>query len=235
MNGFLVAGFRLHDFVSDFVTKYLFFIKRFILLVACLSLFFVFIPPVRREFGILAEATLLFLLFLSPLSKILRMRLLLQLMSLRREIGILMGCFALVHGLGYFINPISFSVIAPYLNANFFSLPPILSLGVLTLLLTLPLLLTSNNLSLRYLGGKKWKMLHRTVYAVLLLMLAHIFFFRAMGSGYSLLNFVQPVLLVFGYILLKILAWKNFIAPLRNAIWFVGKKYEEYILAKKVV
>jgi DMSO/TMAO reductase YedYZ heme-binding membrane subunit len=51
------------------------------------------------------------------------MRVLLQLMGLRRELGILMGYLALVHGLGFLIQLGDFSLLIPPTDpvlANFF-------------------------------------------------------------------------------------------------------------------
>ena len=230
----VVFCFQLHDFVSNFIAKNFLLIKRILLSIAFLSLFWVLFPAMRRDFGKYAEMMLLGILFLSPLSKIFRIRLLSQLMGLRREFGILMGCFALVHGVSYFIDPTSFALdIAPYLNADFFSMHPLFYFGILSLLLVLPLLLTSNNFSLRALGGKRWKMLHRIVYILLLTVLLHIFFIKNGRRGYDLLEITQPLLIVFGYILLKVLAWKNFLPFLRDAIIYVSARYDRYVAVKK--
>lgn len=231
---FLDSCFQVHDSVSNFIAENFLLIKRVILIVAYLSLFFILFPEMRRGFGSLAEWMLLGILFLSPLSKIFRMKLLSQLMGLRREFGILMGCFALVHGVAYFIDPLAFSFdIAPYLNTQFFTMQPLYYFGILALLLTLPLFLTSNNRSVRFLGGKRWKLLHRSVYALLLLMLLHIFFLRSMRRGYSFGEFISPVSIVFGYVLLKVLAWKNFLPFLRDAITYVSLRYTQYIVTKE--
>jgi len=226
--------FQMHDSVSNFIAENFLLIKRVILIVAYLSLFFILFPEMRRGFGSLAEGMLLGILFLSPLSKIFRMKILAQLMGLRREFGILMGCFALVHGVAYFIDPTSFSLnISPYLNAQFFSMQPLYYFGILTLLITLPLFLTSNNLSLRFLGGKRWKLLHRSAYALLLIMLLHILFLRSMRRGYSFGELISPASIVLGYVLLKVLAWKNFLPFLRNAITSVSLRYTQYIVTKE--
>ncbi|MEI8097137.1 MAG: ferric reductase-like transmembrane domain-containing protein, partial [Candidatus Moraniibacteriota bacterium] len=135
--------FQIHDFASNFITENFILIKRSILIVSYLSLFWIFFPEMRKDFGNFAETMLLGILFLSPLSKIFRMRLLAQLMGLRRELGILMGCFALVHGVAYFVDPVSFSLnIAPYLNSQFFSMDPLFYFGIVALIVTIPLLLT---------------------------------------------------------------------------------------------
>lgn len=228
---FVLFCFGLHDFISESIAKNFLLIKRGMLAAAFLSLLWVLFPETRKSFGNLAEGMLLFILFLSPLAKIFQMRLLVQLMGLRREFGILMGCFALVHGAAYFIDPTSFSLdIAPYLNADFFSMQPLFYFGILSLILTLPLFLTSNNFSMRILGGKKWKMLHRIIYVLLLAVLLHIFFLRSMRGGYDVIGLIQPAGIIFGYVLLKALAWKNFITPLREMIAYVAARYRRHTL-----
>lgn len=231
----VVFCFILHDLISDFVAKRFLLIKRILLVVAYISLFWIFFPAARRDFGNFAEVMLLGILFLSPLSKIFRIRLFSQMMGLRRELGILMGCFALVHGVAYFVDPASFSLdIAPYLNADFFSMQPLFYFGILSLIFTLPLLFTSNTPSLRFLGGKKWKMLHRVVYVLLLTMLLHTFFLKSSRRGYDIFGMIQPVSIVLAYVLLKALAWKNFLPFLRDAIVYIGERYETFLLAKKM-
>lgn len=230
LDPFVVFCFQVHDSVSNFIAENFLLIKRVILIVAYLSLSFVLFPEMRRGFGSLAEGMLLGILFLSPLSKIFRMRLFAELMGLRREFGILMGCLALVHGIAYFIDPTSFSInIAPYLNAQFFTMQPLYYFGILALLITLPLFLTSNNISVRFLGGKRWKLLHRSAYALLLIMLLHILFLRSMRrGGYSFGELISPVSIVLGYVLLKVLAWKNFLPFLRDAITYISERYTQY-------
>lgn len=225
----VVLCFWLHDFASGFIAENFLLIKRIILVIAFVSLLWIILPQMRRSFGSLAEGMLLGILFLSPLSKVFRMKLLAQLMGLRREFGILMGCFALVHGVAYFIDPTSFSVdIAPYLNTRFFSMEPLFYFGILALLVTIPLFLTSNNLSVRLLGGRKWKILHRGAYVILVTMLLHILFLRSIRRGFNVLELVQPMSILFGYVLLKVLAWKNFLPFLRDTISYVSDRYAQY-------
>lgn len=226
--------FRLHDILCDFLAQYFVWIKKLLLFVAFLSLIFILFPEMRKDFGSYAEGMLLGILFLSPLSKIFRMRLLSQLMGLRREFGILMGCFALVHGVAYFVDPLSFSLdIAPYLNSHFFSMHPLFYFGILALILTLPLLFTSNTVSIRFLGGKNWKRLHRLVYIILITMLFHIFFLKAVGYEYDAVELIQPLFIVLGYILLKILARKNFLPFLQDVITYTGERYDRYAILQK--
>ena len=229
----LVLCFFLHDGASNFLMQHLYGIKRFLLVVAHLSLFGFLLPDLRKDFGELAANLLIVILFLRPLSKIFRMRLLMQLMSLRRELGILMAYLATVHGIGYLLDPEWFSVfIAPYWRTDFLAIEPRLLFGMLAYTLTLPLLLTSNNLALKFLGGKKWKMLHRLVYLLFIAAASHRFLTKSIFA-YDMFALFEAALLLGSYALAKLLAWKNFLAPLRDAITYVALRYKGYILKQK--
>lgn len=229
---FIVLLFRVHDVLSAFLARHLFAVKRGLLIVAHLSLFGFFFPELRRDFGETAAHVLLVILFLSPLSKIFRTRLLLQMMSLRRELGILMAYLATVHGLGYLIVDPKFfeTFFAPYLFGNVLGIEPAFLLGAAAYALTLPLLLTSNNLATKYLGSN-WKRLHRIVYAVFAFAVLH----RMLIKGADASAIIQSVILVSSYVLAKIVAWKNFLPFLREGIAYVGERYRNYTQAKAVI
>jgi methionine sulfoxide reductase heme-binding subunit len=231
MHQVLIFFFMLHDLASALLARHLVGIKRFLLIVAHLSLFGFLFPDLRKDFGEMALNLLLVILFLSPASKIFRMRLLLQLMGLRRELGIMMTYLATVHGVGYLLDPQWFALlIAPYLKVSLFAIDPALLFGGTAYLLTLPLLLTSNSLAQRSLG-KNWKRLHRVVYVLLVVVLIHRFLIKVGGVGEA----VQSALLLGGYILAKLLAWKNFIMPLQKTLDWVALRYQEYVVARQSV
>ena len=220
----VVWGFRLHDVLSGFLARHLFGVKRTILVVAHLSLFGFFFPELRKDFGETSAHVLLVILFLSPLSKIFRTKLLLQMMSLRRELGILMAYLATVHGLGFMLDPQFVAAVS-----QMPSQPLFLVFGFSAYVLTLPLLLTSNNLAQKYLGGKKWKLLHRLVYLVFIFAVLH----RMMVKGADTSAVAQSVILVSTYVLAKLLAWKNFLPPLVTGIEHVAGRYREYLQQQK--
>jgi sulfoxide reductase heme-binding subunit YedZ len=219
--------FWLHDVSATFLAKNLFTLKKGILIFAHLSLLGFLWPEFRRDYGSWAGNLLIALLFLSPVARITRMRLLNQVMSLRREFGILMAYLALVHGLGYitdahwqvFVNAMPFD--------GFFSGKIAFFYGFVALLLTLPLLLTSNTWSQAHLGPR-WKQLHRIVYGLFAFVVLHRFLIR--GDAFSLF---QAFLLIGSYAGLKILAWRNTWAGLNKVLYFIGGEYKEYILQKK--
>lgn len=104
--------------------------------------------------------------------------------------------------------------------------------GMIAFGLTLPLLLTSNDLAMRHLGGKKWKWLHRTVYIMFIFAILHRFFIKTHNDSQVTFAFVESIILTGSYILLKLLAWKNFLPPLRFLIEYVEKLHTEYKLSK---
>jgi DMSO/TMAO reductase YedYZ heme-binding membrane subunit len=223
--------FRVHDFLSDLLGKHSIGVKRSILVVAHVALLGVFVPELRRNFGSTAEAVLFVILFVSPIAGITRMKLAFQVLGFRRELGILMGYFALVHGTGYFIDSAYYSAfIAPGLSSGSISgLWPAVLLGMIALLLTMPLLLTSNRFSLGALGSGRWKKLHYLVYPMFVIVEIHRVRWSA-DTMHNVANVLQVSMVLGSYFLLKLLAWKRDLFPrLREPIGFIGGKYCEYV------
>lgn len=202
--------YRLHDYVCDVLLRSQRRIKWTLLTLAHLSLFGFLFPEWRRDFGQLAINLLIFLLFLSPLSQIFRTRLLLLLMSFRREIGIMMGYLATVHGLGYLLDPDWSGLFFQSLSlGGYHGVNPSYLFGIFAYILTLPLLFTSNTLSQRLLGAK-WKTLHRIVYLMFVFALLHQFLVRRI----SLFGFGEAVLFILSYGLVQLLSRKSLSIPL---------------------
>jgi methionine sulfoxide reductase heme-binding subunit len=226
MTRFLDALFWSHDAASALLAKYFLAIKRFLLIAAHVSLLGLFFPAWRQDFGEAALILLAGVLFLSPISKILRTRFLLQLMGLRRELGILMGYLATVHVVGFLIDPDWFNfLITPYWPGDLFSMDIRYQLGFAAYFLTLPLLLTSNAWMNRLLGGKNWKRLHRLVYPLFALALFHKFF---RPGDMQMEDAIVPALVFAGYLSVKLLAWRNELLPLERLIVAVAVRYRAY-------
>lgn len=215
--------FRAHDFASGLLVKYFLSIKKVILAVAYGSLLGIFFPELGGDYGNASITVLFVIVFLSPLATIFRIRLLLQMMGLRRELGILMGFLAIVHGMTYLI---------PVWGTDMSLLPLYFWLGFGALFLTLPLLLTSNTFSLRLFGGKRWKMIHYLVYPLFIVAVFH----ESLRFGgvvvwsdkRVLMDFAQGIGIICLYGLLKLLAWKNFLLPLERGITCVAGRYAGY-------
>jgi sulfoxide reductase heme-binding subunit YedZ len=78
---------------------------------------------------------------------------------------------------------------------------PFIWLGFSAFVLMCPLAMTSNNRALRWLGGRRWQMLHRLVYAVALLAVLHFFWMRT-GKN----NFAE--VWVYAALLSALMAWR---------------------------
>lgn len=203
--------FLLHDMFSDILIRFGREIKRGILIIAHLSLVVgMLLPELRRGFGTLAGSLLIGLLFASPLSKIFRMKVLLLLMGFRREVGILMGYAALVHGLTYMLSGYDIRSMLSFGQASLVTLAPLL--GLIALFLILPLIVTSNTLSTQWLG-LWWKRLHRLVYPAFVLILIHWMFIsngRHLNAGSF--RMIQLLSVLGTYVVLKYFAGRPSLA-----------------------
>lgn len=201
-------------------------VKRALLIVAHLSLLGFLFPDLRRSFGSWALALLLGILFLSPLSKLFRVPFLLQLMGLRRELGIFMAYLATVHSLGYLLDSAWASFfITPYILSDPWLIDSRYLLGLLAYVLTLPLLFTSNNMAIRFLGGRNWKWLHRLVYPLLFLTLFHKFL--RPGSA-RLADIISPTIIFLGYLCLKVVAENSSLLPVQRFSGWIVTRYQAY-------
>jgi methionine sulfoxide reductase heme-binding subunit len=78
---------------------------------------------------------------------------------------------------------------------------PFALVGLLAFTLMIPLAATSFNRAIRWLGGTRWKALHRLVYASALLGLLHFFWMRAAKN-----NFKEVI--IYALILSALLGWR---------------------------
>lgn len=225
MHSILVVLFRTHDGLTDFLVKHMVGIKRGLLIVAHLSIFGFFFPELRKDFGSQAINLLYVILFLSPLSQILGIRLLLILMSYRRQLGILMAYLATVHGLGYLLDPLWVQTVLGIQSSPPFSpIDPRYLVGIAAYFLTLPLLLTSNTLSVRLLK-QNWKRVHFLVYGVFAFAVLHQF---TVGRGFADTgSVIQAILIILFYVLVKFWAHQGLPVPLQKLQESVELKYGE--------
>ena len=98
-----------------------------------------------------------------------------QLISCRRMVGLFSFVYMTFHFLAYIIFEHAF-VMADYFKD--FSNRPFVFFGTLAFLMAAPLALTSNSVSMKILG-KWWKKLHSMITVIILLSLAHYFFHKA--------------------------------------------------------
>jgi methionine sulfoxide reductase heme-binding subunit len=103
-------------------------------------------------------------------------------LRLRRTIGVTTFVYAVVHLLCYAWFDQGFEV-ADILRD--IMKRPFIWLGFSATVLMLPLALTSNNRAIRWLGGRRWQMLHRLVYAAALLAVLHFFWMRTGKNNFA--------------------------------------------------
>ena len=120
------------------------------------------------------------------------------LLRLRRMLGVFTFAYATLHFLCY--AWLDMGLVPADIVRDIVKRPFIL-VGSTALLLMLPLAATSFDRAVRWLGGARWRALHRAVYAVALLALLH---FLWMRSGKN--DFAEVA--VYGAILGTLLAWR---------------------------
>ena len=101
---------------------------------------------------------------------------LVELAKFRRMLGLFTYFYAALHAICYSGLDMSFEWID--IAADMTKRPFIL-VGFSALVLLTPLALTSFNRTMRWLGAKRWQMLHRLVYVVAVLAVLHFFWMRA--------------------------------------------------------
>ena len=116
----------------------------------------------------------------------------------RRALGVTAFVYALVHFLAYAWLDQGWrldDIVADVIKRNF------ILVGFVALLLMLPLALTSFNAAIRALGGRRWQMLHKLVYAVALLGLLHFYMKKAAKNDLAEVG-------VYAAILAVLLGWR---------------------------
>ena len=116
----------------------------------------------------------------------------------RRTLGVTAFVYAVLHLLSYaWLDKgwVIDDIVADVFKRNF------ILVGMLTFALMLPLALTSFNAAVRALGGRKWQLLHKLVYAVALLGLLHFYLKKAAKNDVS-------EVMVYAVILALLLGWR---------------------------
>ncbi|MBY0410900.1 MAG: sulfoxide reductase heme-binding subunit YedZ [Burkholderiaceae bacterium] len=121
-----------------------------------------------------------------------------QLARFRRMLGLFVFFYGVLHLLTYSWFDMGFDV--PDIIKDVIKRPFIL-VGSLALLLLAVQAATSFNRAIKALGGKRWQLLHRTVYVVAGLVILHFFWMRA-GKN----NFAEVA--VYAAILSALLGWR---------------------------
>lgn len=116
----------------------------------------------------------------------------------RRMLGLFAFFYVVLHFLAYAWLDMGFNLatIAKDIPKRPFAL-----VGFLALLLMLPLAATSFNRAIKALGAARWQLLHRSVYAIVLLGLLHFFWMRAAKN-----NFAEVA--VYAAVIAVLLGWR---------------------------
>jgi sulfoxide reductase heme-binding subunit YedZ len=126
------------------------------------------VQEVLETLGITALNLLLITLTITPLRRITGRS---WLVALRRSLGLLAFVYALLHGLTYAALDQRLDWAGLLIDVTE---RPYITVGFLALVLLVPLAVTSTNAMQRRLG-RRWLMLHRTVYAIAALGVLHFF------------------------------------------------------------
>jgi methionine sulfoxide reductase heme-binding subunit len=153
------------------------------------------IETIIRRMGEIALIMLSLTLAITPLRQWLRTP---QLLTIRRALGVATFAYATLHLLAYSAWDQGFDVVEILKDT---AKRPFIFVGMAGWLLMLPLALTSFNAAIKFMGGKRWQLLHKAVYAVALLGPLHFWWMKA-GKQ----DFARPAL--YGGILLFFLAWR---------------------------
>ena len=116
----------------------------------------------------------------------------------RRMVGLFVFFYAVLHLLGYAVFDMGLDVAEMLLDVV---KRPCILVGTLALVLLALLAATSLNAAMRWLGGKRWRNLHRSVYAVAALSLLHFFWMRAGKNDFA-------EVAVYAAILAGLLGWR---------------------------
>lgn len=155
-----------------------------------------------KESGELALNLLWILLWIPIFARVFSLKMVQALLPLRKELGILMGTLAFIHWSLYIVPYFEeLSTRWFWISNGFLSY---LAFWFFALLITVPLTLTSNTWSMKYLG-KYWKYLHRWAYLIAILVVTHVVVLK----WYLGFEFI-PVIILWVYFICKILEWKGY-------------------------
>lgn len=139
------------------------------------------INALEREMGDLTLKLIIVGLALTPLRKYLR----LNMLKFRRAIGVMAFVYVVVH-LGIWVV-LDMSLRWEQMWGDIWKRPYI-TIGMAAFLMMIPLVVTSNNLSLRKIGAATWRKLHKLVYLIAVLGAVHFIMVQKVWEVESLLH-----------------------------------------------
>ena len=205
--------------LENAIKKYRKYIGYFLILLSFASFGYMFDEHSVKESGEKAITVLWIILWIPIFARVFWLRIAQALMPLRKELGILMGTLAFVHSSRFFLSNIDYTFTrAFWIQDGFLSF---LSFWVFALIFTIPLTLTSNTWSMKVMG-KYWKYLHRTVYGIILFVIAHV----VLLNLYKWVEIV-PVIVLILYFFFKVLEWKG-ISFLSKSVKVIYPKWQKW-------
>lgn len=145
------------------------------------------IEALEHRYGKLALQLVVLGLAVSPL----RERVGLNLMPFRRAIGVLAFFYLTAHVLVWALLDVqSLSAVWEDIAKR-----PFVTVGMVAFVLLLPLALTSNNRAVRWLGGQRWRGLHRLVYPAAILGAIH-YIWQAKGFQLEPVAYLAVILVL---------------------------------------
>ena len=125
----------------------------------------------------------------------------------RRMAGLFVYFYAVLHLLAYSWFDMGFELGD---IANDIAKRPFVLVGFSAVALLTPLALTSFNAAMRYLGGRRWQLLHRLVYAVAVLAVVHFFWMRSGKNNFTEVAVYASILgVLLGLRLLRVMRISN--------------------------
>ncbi len=124
----------------------------------------------------------------------------------RRMLGLFAFFYACWHFLAFAWLDMGFDLAAIVVDI---AKRPFILVGTTALLLMLPLAATSTHAAVRWMGGRRWQTLHRSVYAIGVLGIVHFFWMRAAKNRWG-------EVAVYAAVLAVLLGWRVFKRWQRN-------------------
>lgn len=206
--------------LETFLQKYRKYIGYFILFLTFCSLYYMLDERSVKESGEKALLILWIILWIPIVSRVIGLKFATHLLPLRKELGILMGVLALVHSSRFLISNPDYIWTADFWyfdwQINY------LAFWFFAILLTFPLLLTSNLYSMKRMG-KWWKRLHRCAYFIAIFTIIHVVLLK-----WSIHLEFSPILIFIAYSVGKILEWNGF-SFLKDDPLIVSEKWQKYL------
>lgn len=154
-------------------------IKYFLLSLSLISIIIFFFPSeLYGEFGLYSWILLIVVMMIRPLRDIFpKCKIFNFLLKFRRELWILVWIFAIIHVIGFVIMMEYESIFWLFTSWNTWDIKWWLFWWMIALLISIPLLITSNWLSTKILW-KNWKYLQRWAYLMFVLVAIHIYLIK---------------------------------------------------------